>query len=62
MDNPNIIIGISNHDGESKPKGTSPKDIEGESLPLLLGFLWLGIEPTLLSWLLPQRLKANGRH
>lgn len=32
--NPNIIIKISNNQGESKPKGTSSKDTEGESLPL----------------------------
>lgn len=30
-----VLTGISNNKGESKPKGTSPKDIEGKSNSLL---------------------------
>lgn len=34
-DNPNTIDETSSDEGEVEPKGTSPKYIEGESLPLL---------------------------
>lgn len=44
MDDLSVIVGISNHKGESKPKTTSPKDIEGKSclLPTWVFMTWHG--------------------